>query len=93
MARVDHAFSALHLERLFLGRHKFLHFRVWYRDILSSYVREILLDGRSLARPYIGRAALKNVVHGHLENGRNYTSEINTALTLELIHRLFFDAK
>ena len=28
--------SPLHLERLFLGRHKLLHFRVWYRDTLSG---------------------------------------------------------
>jgi len=36
MARVDHSFSALHLERLFLGWHKFSHFRVWYRDALRN---------------------------------------------------------
>ena len=33
VARVDHALSALHLERLFLGRHKVFHFRIWYRDL------------------------------------------------------------
>jgi len=40
MARIDHLFSWFHLERLFLRRHKFNHFRVWYRDSLSDYVRE-----------------------------------------------------
>ena len=44
LSRLDHSVSALHLERIFLGRHKTSHFRVWYRDQLSSYVREILLD-------------------------------------------------
>src|SRR5262249_2474339 len=48
MARVDHALAPLHLERLFLGRHKFTHFRVWYRGPLASYVRDVLLDSRAL---------------------------------------------
>ncbi len=93
LARVDHAFSLFHFERLFLGRHKFCHFRVWYRDRLASYVREILLDSRSLSRPYIQRNALERLVQGHLKGDRNYTTEIHRLLTLELQHRLFLDAQ
>jgi asparagine synthase (glutamine-hydrolysing) len=91
VARIDHAFSAFHLERLFLGRHKVFHFRIWYRDALASYVREMLLDPRSLSRPYIERKRLEEVVQGHLKGDRNYTNEIHKTLTLELIHRLFLD--
>ena len=54
LVRIDHSLSPFHLERLFLGRHKFCHYRVWYRDALSKYVREMLLDQRTLSRPYIG---------------------------------------
>ena len=93
VARIDHAFSAFHLERLFLGRHKVFHFRVWYRDALAGYVREMLLDPRSLGRPYIERKRLEEVVRGHLKGDRNYTNEIHKVLTLELIHRLFLDPK
>ena len=92
-ARADHLVSWLHLERLFLGRHKYYHFRVWYRDALSKYVREMLLDERTLSRPYWNRGAVEAVVQGHLVGGRNYTSEIHTLLTVELIHRLFIDSK
>lgn len=92
VSRIDHAFSALHLERLFLGRHKLFHFRVWYRDALAGFVRETLLDPRALARPYIHRKGLETVVKGHLEGGRNYTMELHKALTMELLHRTFFDA-
>jgi asparagine synthase (glutamine-hydrolysing) len=91
VARIDHAFPALHLERLFLGRHKIFHFRVWYRDALAGYVRDMLLDPRSLGRPYIERKRLEEMVRGHLKGDRNYTNEIHKALTLELIHRLFID--
>ena len=91
VARLDHALSHLRLERLFLGRHKVFHFRVWYRDALARYVREILLDARTLARPYFERKGLEAIVRRHLNGDRNYTREIHTALTLELLHRLFLD--
>ncbi len=91
LARVDHAFSWFHFERLFLGRHKFCHFRIWYRDALSSYVQEILLDPRSLARPYVQRNSLEALVRSHVRGTGNYTTEIHRLLTLELLHRHFLD--
>jgi asparagine synthase (glutamine-hydrolysing) len=93
VCQVDHRLSPLHLERLFLGRHKFYHFRVWYRDALAGYVREMLLDSRSLSRPYLERGNVERIVEGHLTGGRNYTTAIHKLLTLELIHRLFLDAR
>jgi asparagine synthase (glutamine-hydrolysing) len=92
VARIDHVLSAFHLERLFLGRHKITHFRIWYRDALAGYVREMLLDQRSLCRPYIERKGLEAVVQGHLKGDRNHTNEIHKVLTLEIFHRLFLDS-
>jgi asparagine synthase (glutamine-hydrolysing) len=91
LARLDHALSPLRPEHIFLGRHKPFHFRVWYRDALAGYVKELLLDPRALSRPYIERKRLEVVVRGHLMGGRNYTTELHKVLTLELIHRLFLD--
>jgi asparagine synthase (glutamine-hydrolysing) len=91
VAHTDHMLAALHLERLFLGRHKFLHYRVWYRDALSAYVREILLDPRTLSRPYLERKSIEQIVSGHLDGDRNNTTTIHKMLTLELLQRLFFD--
>ena len=91
VARIDHALSAFHLERLFLGRHKVFHFRLWYRDTLAGYVQQTLLDPRSLARPYIERKRLEEVVRGHVKGDRNYTNDIHKLLGLELVHRLFLD--
>ena len=91
-SRIDYLLSPFHVERLFLGRHKISHFRVWYRDALSEYVREMLLDRRTLSRPYLEPKAVEAVVHGHTKEGRNYTSAIHKLLTLELLQRLFFDA-
>jgi len=93
VARVDHLLSALHLERLFLGRHKFYHFRVWYRDALSKYVQEMLLDARTLSRPYLERRRLETIVRHHVKGNRNYTTTIHKILSLELVHRLFLDSR
>jgi asparagine synthase (glutamine-hydrolysing) len=93
LSKIDHFFSPLRLERLFLGRHKFCHYRVWYRDALSSYVREMLLDRRTLSRPYLESKGVEAIVNGHLKKGRNYTNEIHKLLSLEIMHRLFLDAQ
>jgi asparagine synthase (glutamine-hydrolysing) len=90
-ARTNHLLSPFHLERLFLGRHKFLHFRVWYRDSLSEYVRQILLDPLTLSRPYLERKGLESMVHGHLSGKQNFTLDIHKLLTLELLHRQLLD--
>jgi len=66
---------------------------VWYRDALADYVQQMLLDSRTLSRPYIERANVESMVHGHLKGDRNYTTAIHKLLTLELVHRLFFDAQ
>jgi asparagine synthase (glutamine-hydrolysing) len=91
LARFDHAFSSLRIERAFLGRHKPFHFRIWYRDTLAGYLQEMLLDPRSFSRPYIERKGLEAVVRAHVKGSRNYTSELHKVLTLELVHRLFLD--
>jgi len=90
---LDHAASALHLDRLFLGRHKFLHYRVWYRDVLADYVKEILLDKLTLSRPYLERKSIEMMVNGHLHGDRNYTSAFHKLLSLELLQRRFFDSQ
>lgn len=92
MARIDHAFAPLHLERIWLGRHKPFHFRVWYRDQLRDYVRQVLLDDRALTRPYVSRAGVERAVNGHLRGNENHTDEIHRLLSLELAHRLLIES-
>ena len=91
LVRSDRRLAALRLERLFLGRHKFCHFRIWYRDALSRYVRDVLLDPSALSRAYLDPKAVERAVTSHLNGDRNRTTEIHKLLTLELIHRLLLD--
>jgi asparagine synthase (glutamine-hydrolysing) len=92
LAGLDHSLAFCHFERLFLGRHKPFHFRVWYRDALAKYVQEILLDPRTLSRSFVNAKTLSQAVRDHLNGSGNYTTEIHKALSLELLHRLFIDS-
>ncbi len=87
LARLDHILAPLHLERVFLGRHKFHHFRIWYRDQLSRYVKEILLDARTRSRPYLRPHRLEEMVNRHTAGSRNYTLEIHKLLAIEHVQR------
>ena len=91
LARLDHFFAPFHFEKLFLGRHKFYHFRVWYRDELSHYVREVLLDSRARGRAYIHGPSLEELVMAHTIGRANHTTEIHKLLTLELLQRQMID--
>ena len=87
LARIDHAFAPLHLEQLFIGRHKFHHFRVWYRDELSRWLKETLLDSDARCRSYLRPNRLEEILKAHSSGQRNYAFEIHKILTLEFIWR------
>jgi asparagine synthase (glutamine-hydrolysing) len=91
LTRADRLARPLHPERLLLGTHRFLHFRLWYRDQLAAYVRDVLLDPKSLSRGHVDRTAVERMVRGHVQGEGNYTTAIHTLLTLELVHRNFID--
>lgn len=79
------------LEGVFLGRHKFLFYRRWFRNELSPYLKAVFSERRTLARKYVRGNMLEKIVDCHIAGTHNYTREINQALTAELIHRLFLD--
>src|SRR6266446_6207600 len=90
-ARLDHALAPLHLERLFIGRHKFHHFRIWYRDQLSEWLKETLLDPAARSRPYLRPNCLEGMLKAHIRGDRNYAFEIHKILTLEFIQKKLID--
>jgi asparagine synthase (glutamine-hydrolysing) len=80
-----------YVKNIFLGHNKFYHFRIWYRDELSNYIKEILLDNKTMYRPFLNQAFLRRMVSNHTQGKGNFTKELNLILTIELIHRLFID--
>lgn len=91
LARLDTRLRALQPERAFLGRHKFYHFRLWYRDQLSGWLKSVLLDPRALARPYLEPKAVERIVKAHTSGAGNFTLEIHKLMSTELFHRYFID--
>jgi asparagine synthase (glutamine-hydrolysing) len=87
LAKVDQLFKRLHLEHIFLGRNKYYHFRIWYRDRLAGYVKDTLLDPRAKNRPYLKKQSIEAMINSHIKGTANYTGQIHWLLTAELIHR------
>ena len=93
LAPLDKALKAWRPERLFLGRHKFYHFRVWYRDRLSAYLQEVLLDPKANERPHLAPGGLKRLLGEHLSGVRNHTQALHQALSVELMYRQLIDRR
>ncbi len=91
LTRLDRSLLGRRLERQFMGIHKFAHYSRWYRESLAPYVRELLLDSRTLSRPYLQRAAVERIVKEHVSGAANHTAAIHHLLSLEYIHRIFID--
>jgi asparagine synthase (glutamine-hydrolysing) len=88
LVRTDQALKPLHLEKVFLGRHKFYHFRVWYRDQLAH----ALLDELSLKEQpscYVDHVA-KRIVKEHISGRVNRTLDIHKLLTVQIVERSLF---
>jgi asparagine synthase (glutamine-hydrolysing) len=91
LAKIDRYLAPFRFERFFLGRQKFYHFRSWYRRELSDFLRKVLLDARSLRRPYLNSAAIEPMIEAHIRGTLNCTTEIHKILSLELLHRRLLD--
>lgn len=92
LARVDSLCVSANGGKPLLGAsQKFEFYRIWFRRDLSSYVKEILLDSKTMQRPYFHGKGLERMVRAHTTGMRNYMSEINKAMSLELTCRTLID--
>lgn len=91
MTRLDSMLKAVGLGQRILGAQKFEGYRMWFRDELSRYAREILLDHRTLSRSYCDKKALEDMVNKHTSGTHNYMNEMNKAMSIELMHRMLID--
>jgi hypothetical protein len=91
LSKVDYYLTPFHLENMFLGRNDIFHFRKWFRNELSDYLKGILLDSKSLSRPYLNKGFFEKMVNEHIKGRNNHTTEINKILTAELTHRLLIE--
>jgi asparagine synthase (glutamine-hydrolysing) len=87
LVKCDPLITGLRLRHLVFGYHKFERYRFWYREKFRSYVSDVLLDPRTLERPYFNRQQLRKIVEDHLANRANHVFELHKALALELTAR------
>jgi asparagine synthase (glutamine-hydrolysing) len=86
LVQIDRILSPLHLERMFLGRHKFYHFRTWYKGAL----REFLRSAADLPEPLCYRTgAARALVHDHANARANRTLELHKLLSVQLAAKQF----
>lgn len=88
IAKMDqHLLRPLHIDGCIRGNEFFRHYRTWFRDELSSFVQEVILDSRTKNRPYWDERFLEKIVSDHINGKANYMLELRKILTVELIHR------
>jgi asparagine synthase (glutamine-hydrolysing) len=91
LAKLDCNLKFLHPERLFAGRYQLAQWRLWFREELSEYLKNILFDKRTLTRPYFNKKFIEKMVMEHCSGKANYVNEIRQAIKIELIQRLLIE--
>jgi len=71
----------------------YLDYGEWIRvnEGLKKWVKDILLDERTLSRKYFNRNFIIRMVEDHMTYRKDYTQLIFLLLTFELWHRIFID--
>lgn len=72
------------LERSFLGRDKFQHFRTWTQKRFAGHIEDLLIQGGRDLGDLFRRPRIETMVREHLAGRQNYTSEIDKILTLAI---------
>jgi asparagine synthase (glutamine-hydrolysing) len=86
MTRVDRKLKGLRLERILAGRQKWEGYRIWIKTDFADFIRDVLLDPAAHYRRFLERRTVEEMVTRHIAGTHNYLTEINRALTLELIY-------
>jgi asparagine synthase (glutamine-hydrolysing) len=72
------------------GLHKYLPYRIWFRQELAAYVDGILKDPQTRHRSLWNSRFLEHMASDHATGRRNYVREIDAVLTLDAVERLLF---
>ena len=88
--RLTPILDAFNTGALFFGRHKFLHYRRWFRQELAQFVSERIQDIAARGSELFDRPYLQKMLSEHVRGKVNYTKEINVVLTLDAVPRLLF---
>ena len=91
--RMDPFMKCTGLEKVFLGFSYLDSYRRWLKSELRHFTEGVLLDERTLSRPFFDPEFIKKMTSDHFGNRANYTKEIGKIVSFEIWHRLFVDQK
>jgi asparagine synthase (glutamine-hydrolysing) len=74
----------------FIGHHKYLHYRSWFRQELAAYLKNVLTEVQTRHNLFWNTNLLERMAADHCSGCKNYVQEINAVLTLEAVGRLLF---
>jgi asparagine synthase (glutamine-hydrolysing) len=92
VARWSKRFPWASPERVFLGRHKYQHFRKWTRGELSEFMKESLMAEETMPDILIGWRVAE-ILNSHIKGQENHLDELEKILTIVVTSRLFFRGK
>ncbi len=81
------------LERMFLGRNKFQHFRLWSQTRFDDFIKNVLLQNNTGLNDFIYQSKLEKVVDDHLKGKQNNLDIIDKLMTLTIAHKTFIEEK
>lgn len=84
----DPVLEWLSRRRIMFGLHKYLTYRRWFRESLSSYVMDALADKRVVESQFWRPDFVRQLGAEHVKGRRNRVFEINAVLTISAIERL-----
>ena len=91
LSSFDRLFDLVDSRARLFGRHKFLHYRKWFRRELAEYIAGTLKEVQTRrSSPFWNFGFLETLAHGHINGRRNYVHEIDAVLTLDAVDRLLF---
>jgi hypothetical protein len=68
-------------------------YALWYRTVLRSWLEDILLDERTLARGYYDGKGLRQLIEEHMSGQHDRSIQFGLLLTFELWNRMFIDGE
>ncbi|QHQ36701.1 asparagine synthase (glutamine-hydrolyzing) [Algicella marina] len=63
----------------------------WFKDTLTEYCRDMLLDGRLAARGLFDAAVVEEMLEAHVAGRENLTRQLRALISIEIWFRLFID--
>lgn len=75
----------------FINPHPIADINYWFRTELRDFIESILLDSKTLARPYFNHKYIAQLIRAHVTGQKNLADLLGALVTFELWHRMFFD--